>query len=249
MKRSEAGFTEDGILGNRVRLRQPVAGERAAIDPVVLAAAVPARPGETVLDVGAGSGVAALCLAARLPDVVVDALEIQPDLAELARENVELNGFAARMTVYDGDILDAGARLPRLPFDHLMTNPPFLEPGEGTESPEQGRRRAHVHGEADLARWIRGCLGLVRQGGTLTLVHRADRIDAILAALHGRAGGVIVFPLWPHAGKPARRVIVQARKGLAAPAVLHPGLALHDPAGGYSDDAEQVLRHAAAISL
>lgn len=243
MRRSDLAFTEDGILGNRVRLRQPLEGDRAAIDPVLLAAAVPAKAGETILDAGTGSGVAALCLASRLPDVSIEALEIQPDLALLARESAAINGFEARLTVREGDLMTAREAA----FDHVMTNPPFLGPGEGTASPDSRRRRAHIHDETDLKGWVRACLALLRAGGTLTLIHRADRIDGILAALEGLAGGVAVFPLWPAAAKPARRVIVRARRGVRAQAQIHPGLVLHDPAGGYSEAAERILRHAEAL--
>jgi len=243
MKRSELACTEDGILGNRIRLRQPVEGDRAAIDPVLLAAAVPANPGETILDAGTGSGAAALCLARRLPGVTIEAIEIQPDLALLARENAAINGFESRLTIREGDLLTS----PEARFDHVMTNPPFLELEEGTASPDARRRRAHVLDETGLDGWIGACLAALREGGTLTMIHRADRIDRILAAFSGLAGEAVIFPLWPLAGKPARRVIVRARKGILAPAQIHPGLVLHDPAGGYTDAAERILRHAGAL--
>ena len=244
MKRSETGVSEDGILGNRIRLRQPRDGERAAIDPVFLAAAVPATAGDTVVDVGSGTGVAALCLAARVSDFGIAALEIQPDLVELARENAALNGYGDRITVYQGDLRDTRYLLPPDSFDQVMTNPPYFEPGESSPSPNEARRLAHVQTDGGLAGWIEACLGLLRDGGTLTVIHRAERLGALLAALEPLAGEANIFPLWPGSVKPARRVVVRARKGIRAPSVLHPGLVLHGPDGGYTPEAEQILRHA-----
>lgn len=244
MKRSDAAFTEDGILGNRVRLRQPVDGERAAIDPVLLAAAVPADVGASVLDVGTGTGVAALCLAARVPRFTISGLEIQSDLADLARENAALNGVGDRVTVHRGDVARWDDLFSPEAFDQVMTNPPYFEPGESSPSPNPSRRLAHVQGAAGLAGWIEACLALLRDGGILTVVHRADRIGPLLAALEPFAGEANIFPLWPGKAKPARRVIVRARKGIRAPAVLHAGLVLHDAGAGYTQEAERVLRHA-----
>ena len=244
MKRSDLAVTEDGILGNRIRLRQPAEGYQVAIDPVLLAAAVEAREGDSVLDVGTGTGAAALCLAVRRPGVGIAAIEIQPEFAALAEENAALNGFAGRITVHQGDVMDCGKLLPRESFDHVMTNPPYFEPGESTPPPETSRRLAHVHNSAGLGEWIDACLSLLRPGGIFTVIHRAERLGALLSVLEPVAGEANIFPFWPGSVKPARRVIVRARKGSRAPSVLHPGLVLHGPGGGYTDEAEQVLRHA-----
>lgn len=96
---------EDALLGGRVRLVQPAEGYRAAIDPVFLAAAVPAAAGEAVLDVGAGAGAAALCLAARVADVRVCGVEVAPDLVRLAVGNAGLNGLGGRVEFIAGDLL------------------------------------------------------------------------------------------------------------------------------------------------
>jgi tRNA1(Val) A37 N6-methylase TrmN6 len=244
MRRSDLAITEDGILGNRIRLRQPAEGYRAAIDPVLLAAAVEAAEGDTVLDVGTGTGAAALCLAERAPGFGIAAIEIQPELAALAHENAALNGFEDRITVRQGDVMDCKYIFPTEPFDQVMTNPPYFEPGESTPPPDPSRRLAHVHDSAGLADWIGACLSLLRPGGIFTIIHRAERLGALLGAIEPVAGEANIFPLWPGSVKPARRVIVRARKGIRAPSVLHPGLVLHGPSGGYTEEAEQVLRHA-----
>ena len=246
---AQPAFTEDRLLGGRVRLRQPKDGYRVAIDPIFLAAAVPAEPHQLVLDVGCGAGAAMLCVAARVPHVRVVGLEMQRDLVRLAGDNAILNAMEARVSVMIGDLLRPPPRLSPGAFDHVMTNPPYHEPGRATASPSPGKARATIEGDADLAAWVRFCLTMVRPKGTVTFIHRADRIDALLGEIAGRAGEVVIFPLWPGEDRPASRVLVRARKQIAAPARLAVGLVLHRPDGRPTDRAEGVLREGRGIEL
>jgi tRNA1(Val) A37 N6-methylase TrmN6 len=134
-------------------------------------------------------------------------------------------------------------------FTQVMANPPFLEAARASASPIAARAAASVEGEAMLADWIDFALTMLRDKGTLTVIHRADRLADLLAALGGRAGGIIVFPLWPGEGKPAKRILLQARKGSAAPLILAQGLVLHRADGRNSEAAEAILRHGAALPL
>jgi tRNA1(Val) A37 N6-methylase TrmN6 len=242
-------WTEDRLLGGRVILRQPRTGFRAAIDPVLLAAAVPAKAGERVLEIGAGTGAAALCLARRVEGVLVHGLELQRDLAGLLADNAAANGLAERVLAVPGDLLRPPPIMERDTYDHVLANPPYLDPGAADPSADEGRRIASVEGEADLADWVRFGLSMLKPKGSLTIIHRADRLDDVLGALRGEAGGIVVFPLWPRAGQAAKRVIVQARKGSGAPLTLAPGLALHGAGSGYTQEAEAALRHASALKL
>jgi tRNA1(Val) A37 N6-methylase TrmN6 len=241
-------LSEDALLGGRVRLRQPEEGYRAAIDPVLLAAAVPARGGDSVLEPGIGAGAAALCLAARVAACRIVGIEKDPAMARLARDNAALNGAEARLDVLEADILQPPTELVPGSFDHVMVNPPYLAPG-GTLSPQRSKRRANVEAGATLADWIALALVMARAKGSLTFIHRADRIERLLAALAGKAGALVVFPLWPKAGAPAKRVLVQARKGVASPSRLAAGLVLHGPDGRYTATAEAILRDAAALEI
>jgi tRNA1(Val) A37 N6-methylase TrmN6 len=236
-------------LNGRVLLRQPAKGYRVAIDPVFLAAAVPARRAERVLDLGCGVGAAALCLLARVPDADVTGLELQPDLAALARQNAAANDCGAGFHVVDGDLLAPPSELAEGGFDHVMANPPYLPAQAGSPPRDAGRAGAHVEGAAGLADWIDAAIGLLRAKGRLTVIHRADRLENLLALLEGPAGDVTLYPLWPCEGRPARRVIVSARKGVTAPTKLLPGLVLHAKGGGFSAAADAVLRHGRDIPL
>jgi tRNA1(Val) A37 N6-methylase TrmN6 len=240
-------LSEDRLLGGRVRLGQTRDGLRAAIDPVLLAAAVPAADGERVLDLGTGSGAAALCLAARVAGVGGVGLELQPELAALAADNVRLNDLAPRVSIVAGDV--ARPCLAERSFDHVMANPPYLARGTGTLPPSRAKALAIEEGAVPLARWIGSALALVRPRGTVTVIHRADRLADLLAAFAEGAGEIVIFPLWPGLGKPAARILVRARRGVRTPLRLAAGLTLHAPDGRYTEAAERVLRDAAALAL
>ncbi|HYM01353.1 MAG TPA: methyltransferase [Stellaceae bacterium] len=242
-------FSEDSLLGGKVKLRQPVRGYRAAIDPVFLAASVPAAPGETVLDIGCGVGAASLCLAVRSPGCRVTGIETQRDLVRLANDNIVLNGLSDRVAAMTGDLLRPPPRLEPGGFAHVMANPPYLDAAAGTASPDAGRSAANIEGEADLAAWVRFALTMVRVKGDITFIYRADRIEALLTQLAGRAGEIAIFPLWPSRDKAAKRVIVRARKDVATPTRLMPGLVLHEAEGRYSPAADAILRQGAALTI
>lgn len=242
-------LTDDHLLGGRLRFRQPARGYRAAIDPVLLAAAVPVAPGERVLDAGAGTGAASLCLAARAPDCRIVGLELQHRLHGIASHNVAANELGGRIEMIEGDLAQPSPRLPGASFDQVMTNPPHLAAAAASVSPVAERAAAHAEGALDLAAWLLACLGLLRPGGCLTLIHRADRAAEVLAALLGRVGDLILFPLWPAVARPAKRILVQGRKSSHGPLRLAPGLVLHDRGGGFTRAADDVLRHGRALDL
>ena len=241
-------ITEDRFLGGRLLIRQPAQGYRVGIDPAFLAAAASLARGK-VLDLGCGVGAAGLCLARRQPALSIVGLELQPALADLARQNVVLNGFADRMRIETGDLLRPPSKVALASFDLVLANPPFHASGRATAPKEAGRAAGHVEGQADLAAWIERSLGFARDRGLLLMIHKPERLEEILAALAGRAGAIVVFPLLAGAGKPASRVLVRAEKGSEAPLSRRSGLVLHEADGRYTDAAEAILRRGEALVL
>ena len=236
-------LTEDRLLDGRLAIRQPEHGFRVAIDSVLLAAAVPAVEGERILEPGAGIGGAALMLAARVPGCRVVGFEVQRELVSIAGENIRLNNMNGRVEIMVGDIGAPPSRLALGAFDHVMMNPPYQQAGRARMPADASRAASHVEGRAALQDWIAFGVSMLRGSGTLTLVHRADRLADVLAAFDGRAGGVEVFPLWPReGGDPAKRIVVRARRGTAAPLRLSPGLVLHESDGAYTPEADRILR-------
>ena len=244
--------TEDGFLDGRITLRQPARGYRAGIDAVLLAASVQARSGERALEAGAGVGVASACLAARVPGLEVDGLELQPGMVALAQENMRRNGFAERVSIIEGDIGMPARDLAALglepnSYHHVFANPPFHDPAASPVSPNESKAKAHMTLGSDLEDWVRFACVMARPKATVTFIHRADALATLLAALHGHVGGIEIFPLWPALGKAASRVIVRGVRGSRGPLLLRQGLVLHRKDGRFSEAAEAILRGGEAL--
>lgn len=242
--------THDALLGGLVRLKQPRKGQRASADAVMLAAAVATKSGARVLELGCGSGVAMLCLAARLKNVTVAGIELQSDLVALCARNIAANGFENRLSVHEGDIRARRiAGLTPNSFDQVFANPPYFDVARHRVSPHAGRAAARADGgeAAGLGHWVAAMLRYAKPNAGLTLIHKAERLGDILAAFAGKAGAIRVIPLWSRPGQPAKRVIVRAVKGSKAPLTLTPGLVLHSDDGGYLPGIDAVLRSGAAL--
>lgn len=236
--------TEDHLLNGRVALRQPRQGFRAGLDAVLLAAFIPARPGDSVLEAGPGSGAAFLCLAARVPGLAIRAVERESAMAALARENAARAGLAAQ--VEQGDVADLALARTLGPVAHGFANPPYW-PG-GTPPPGAIRRAATHEAGPGLADWVGFLAAAIAPRGSLSLVLPAARFDAAVAAMRAAGfGAVTLLPLWPRADMPAKRVLIRARKGARGPAKILAGLVLHEADGRFTKAAEAVLRDAAAI--
>lgn len=238
----------DAFLGGRLSVEQPAAGYRAGADAVMLAAACAALPGQEVLELGCGAGVASLCLAARVPGLHLTGIEREPGFAALARANAARNHV--EMRVIEADLAEMPADLRAASFDHVILNPPYFP--AGTPSPDAARAGAR-HEETPLSVWTDAALRRLRPGGRLTIIHLAERLPDLLAGLSGRAGGIAVLPIAARAGRDAGRVILRARKAargplrLLAPFIMHSGAAHDRDAENLSENAQEILRHGAAL--
>lgn len=231
----------DKLLGGRVDFTQPAEGYRAAIDPVLLAAA--AGTPRRALDVGCGAGAALLCLLARVPDAEAVGLERDPALAALARANVASNGFGARARIVESDITE----FPETGFDMVIANPPYLDAARADPSPHPGKRAADIE-DTPLAAWVAAASKAATPKGRILFVHRADRLADLLVTMAG-LGEIVVFPLWPRADAAAKRVLVRGRVASKTPMVLAPGLVLHGADGKFTPATEAILRDGAELPL
>ena len=240
-------LTTDGFLGGRLRVLQPRRGYRAGVDPVLLAAAVPARAGETVFELGLGVGVASLCLGARVPGLTLVGIEIQADYADLARQNAEANGVP--IEVVTGDL--AARPFSDRSFDHVLANPPYFQRG-GTAAADPGREAAFGEDTA-LEIWVDLALRRLRPGGRLTLIQRIEQLPRVLAALGGRAGAITVLPIAGREGRAPERFLLSALKGartpfrLLAPLVVHSGDHHGSDGESYRPEISAILREGAEL--
>lgn len=238
------GLTSDDFLGGRLKILQPQRGYRAGVDPVLLAASVPAKPGQTVLELGCGVGVATLCLASRVPDLTLTGLELQTDYADLARRNAAANGFAVHVETGDLSRMPDGLRAQQ--FDHVIANPPYFDRVSSTPADDPGRETA-LGETLPLEDWVKQAAKRCASKGHVSFIQRADRLPDLLSCAGRHLGSLEVLPLIPRAGRAARLVILRGRKGGRAGFRLHHGWVLH--AGDAHDGDRENYNKATACIL
>src|SRR5450631_4056867 len=245
-------FTEDGFLGGRLRLRQPKSGHRAGHDAMLLAAATPARAGDRVVDFGAGVGAAGLAVARRVSGIELVLVEIDEALAGLARGNAELNAIAADVVVLDvtsAAAAFAAAGLGPDSVDVVLMNPPFNDSARHRASPDKARASAHMATPATLESWIHAGRRILKSGGVLSLIWRADGIAEVLAALDRGFGSLAIVPVHADATTPAIRVLIRAIKGGKAPTQIQAALMLNDESALPNKQVQDVLAGRAVLPL
>jgi tRNA1(Val) A37 N6-methylase TrmN6 len=238
-------ITDGHLLGGRVIYRQPASGFRSGIEPVLLAASVPVRPHEHVLEAGTGAGPALLCLSARIPGVLATGVEADAAIASLAAANARANDFTAIDII--AERIET-ATFPH-PFDHAIANPPY-HPPDSPASPIPARDTAKRGSVALMATWIERLSLALRDRGSLTLIVPAGMVSACLAAMtQYRCPCTILFPLWPKTERPAKLVLLRGVKNGLTPMRLAAGLVLHDPDGSFTPDAQAILTDGSALPL
>lgn len=248
-----SAVTDDVFLGGRLAMLQPEKGYRAGLDAVLLAASVAAVPGQRVLDAGSGVGVVGLSIAARLSGVSVTLVERDAGMAGLARRNVARNGLEGRVEVLEADIAAPAGALASLSlgagsFDHVVANPPYLATGRGRTPADPAKAAAHEMPDGALDIWGRFLVRTVRDGGTATVIHRADALHDVLNALEGRFGALDILPVLPRATADAHRILVRGIKGSRRGLRLLAPMVLHGAAGNaFLPHVEAILRHGAAL--
>ena len=237
-------LTDDAFLGGQLRLRQLKSGHRAGHDAVLLAAATSARAADRVADLGAGVGVAGFAVARRVAGIDLVLVEIDADLADLARANAASNAIAAEIIVLDVEAdarAFAAAGLGPDSVDAVLMNPPFNDSVRHRVSPDRARGMAHVATVTTLANWIHAARRILKSRGMLALIWRADGIADVLAALDHGFGSLEILPVHGDVKAPANRVLIRATKGGRAPTQIHAGLMLNDEPGVPNKAVQEIL--------
>jgi tRNA1(Val) A37 N6-methylase TrmN6 len=227
-------------------------GHRAGHDAVLLAAATPARAGDRVADFGAGVGAAGLAVARRISGIDLVLVEIDADLAGLARRNAVSNGIAADVIVLDIEAsADAFAAVGLAPdsVEMVLMNPPFNELGRHRISPDRARGIAHVATATTLANWVHAARRVLKSRGVLTLIWRADGIAEVLAALDHGFGSLEILPVHGDVKAPANRILIRATKGGRAPTQIHAALMLNDESGVPNKRVQEILAGKGSLPL
>ena len=241
-------LTDDALLGGRVRLRQPVRGYRAGLDAALLAAALDLAPGERAVEAGCGVGGALLQAAARFPQAQLVGVERDQAAASLAAENIAGNALGERVSVKVGDVAVGAGALGLNSFDSAFANPPFFDDPNTLRGPAPERRGAWLADDG-LSAWTAFLVAVVRPGGRVTIVHRADRLADLLQLLGEGAGSLQVRSIHPRVDEPAKRVLVRAVKGGRAPLRLLSPLILHDAEGAPTAASQAIFQGKAALAF
>ncbi len=239
------------VLNKSLALHQITGGFKTSMDSVMLAAACPAKKGQSILDLGCGVGSAGFCVLKRIPETKLHGVDIQQDHIDLAVTNAQKNNMAERSNFSCADVrseLDIGS------FNHVICNPPYKEAGAHRQSPSPAKARAmgHLEENLNLQSWTTRAWHHIKGQGSLTMVHEAGQTDRLIQALYSENGGrrfgsVEIIPLYPKAGTAAKRVIIRAYKHKKSPATLHQGIVMHDQNGQHTKEADDILRHAAPL--
>jgi tRNA1(Val) A37 N6-methylase TrmN6 len=211
---------------------------------MLLAAATPARSGDRVVDLGAGVGAAGLALARRVDGLKLVLVEIDLALAGLARGNAAANTISADVIVLDvtSDVgAFAAAGLAPDSIDVVLMNPPFNDPARHRASPDKARVSAHVATAATLESWVHASRRILKSGGILSLIWRADGLAEVLAALDRGFGSLKILPVHGEAAAPAIRVLIRATKGGKAPVQIHAALVLNDESALPNKQVQEIL--------
>lgn len=236
-------LTQDGFLDRRLSIWQPRVGYRAATDPVFLAASIPAKSGQTVLELGCGVGVASLCLGKRVPGLQLTGVEIQPDYASLAQRNADGNGMDFKVVL--ADLTTLPDALIQRSFDHVIFNPPYMLESAGTHAANAGRDKAFRE-ETPLEAWLDTGIKRLKPKGVLSVIHLAERLPDLLICIGNRLGNIEVKSISARPNRPAGRVIVRGVKGSRGPFRLYDPLIVHD---GLHHDADKDSQSTAANSI
>ena len=239
---SEDELTEDKFLGGKLTLLQPKHGYRAGTDPVFLAAACPAVAGQSVLELGCGSGTALLCLNHRVA-ISPTGVERLPEYADLAAKNFTRNGFGP--DIHIADIAALPLHIRDQTFDHVILNPPYFQGGH--KATNEGRAMGRQE-ETPLEIWVDQALRRTKPKGHITLIHLTERLSDIISVLNKRAGDIEIKPLSSRESRNPKRIIIRARKGSKGPTTLYNPLIIHQgnqhdtDRDSTSDEAKSILR-------
>ena len=233
--------TEDALLGGRIKFRQAADGYRAGMDAALLAAACVAKVGERVLDVGCGAGAVMLAAAARYPETTFVGLERDGAALELARDNIAANDLTERMTAIAGDVGNGWKALGLKAFDHILCNPPFFDDQRSLRGPSPAKEGAWI-ADAGLEAWVEFLVKAAREGGSITIIHRTDRLGDILGLFAPKVGSIQIRPVHPFAEANAKRVIVRGIKTGKTPLRLAPPIVLHEATGAFRPEVDAIFR-------
>jgi tRNA1Val (adenine37-N6)-methyltransferase len=235
-------LTTDSFFNGCIQVKQNRSGYRFSIDAVLLAWHTGPRPDDTVLDLGTGCGIIPMILAYRYPGIRVYGIEVQSDLADIARLNIEENHMEDRIFIRCMDMNTLNHNITSGPVDLVVCNPPFRKARSGRVNPDQQRAIARHEIKTTLYDVINTAHSMLRTSGRFVIVYPAERIADSLSQM--RAAGI--EPKWIrmiHSGKNtnAKLILIEGKKGGRPGLKIGPALIIYRENGTYSDEVEKMF--------
>ncbi len=231
------GERVDDLQWKSLRVIQSPDAFRFGMDAVLLADFAGVRPRSRVCDLGTGTGILPLLLAGRSPDMVCDAVEIQPDAADRAKRSMKLNGLSDRITVHNRDLKEARSFLSHAAYDLVICNPPYSPAQASLHSPKAALRTARQETECTLDDIAAAAAFLLRSRARFTLMLPAARLTGAFETLRAhRLEPKRLRFVHASANRPARLTLIEAQLDVNPGLVIEPPLIVKNPDG--TDTAE-----------
>ena len=242
----------DAFIDGKISLFQPVSGYRANTDSILLAAAVNAKKGERVLELGCGVGTVLFSLMSRVKGLHVVGIEAQKKYASLAVRNANYNSFEADIVTCD--IASIPNTYKKLKYDHVVLNPPFFASKDSTPGSKSDQDMAKREQTLSLMDWMDIAIKRCSVKGEVVLIHQAERLVDITRIIGDRLGDIKILPISSFNGGEAKRILVKGKKGSSSPLAILAPLVMHEesrspePTKKHTDKVEGILRKGHGIN-
>lgn len=235
--------TLDNLILGGYKLIQAVHGYRFSLDAVLLAHFPALERVHNVVDLGTGNGVIPLLLATRSPSITITGLEMQESMADRANRTINYNGLESRIRIVKGDLNDINDIFPANYTDLVVSNPPFWKKGEGKISQNEEEAIARHEIFLDLPALIAAGAYILRPGGNMCIIHRADRLMEIIDIyeknkLHLKK----LRTIHPFCDREAKLVLVEGQKNGGSGFTILPPLIIYKKPGEYCDELQQLYQ-------
>ena len=231
----------DDLQRNGYRIIQKTDGFCFGMDAVLLSGFAVVKAGEKVLDLGTGTGIIPILLEAKTEGEHFSALEIQEEVADMARRSVLLNGLEHKISIVNGDIKEATRIFGGASFDVVTSNPPYMTDTHGLKNPHLPKAIARHEVMCTLDDVCREAAKVLKPGGRFYMVHRPHRLAEIVRTLSKyRLEPKRLKMVHPFSDKEANMVLIESVRGGGIFMKVEPPVIVYEKPGVYTDEIYQV---------
>lgn len=233
----QADETIDDLLLNGLQIIQKAGGFRFTLDSVLLAHFVTLKNGDSIVDLGTGTGIIPLLLTTRAKQLQITGIEIQSEMAEMATRSVTLNNLAERIVIKEGDLRNIHKVLGGGTFQVVTANPPYGILGEGLISSALTKAQARHEVSCTLEEVVQAAAKLLNYQGRFAIIQRAERLSSLFSLLtrYNLEPRRLRF-IHSYLDRPARHVLIEARKNAPQALQVLPPLVVYEEPGRYTEE-------------